>query len=305
MSPTEPVPASRGTAPAGRIHDISYRHLDAALAPGRRRFWPITRRGIVTLYRRSRFVRVLLWLAWAPALVKGVQIYIARSVDQMPSLGRLASQTGLLRIDAEFLLGAALGQGLWLWLALLACARLISDDLKAGALQVYLAKPITRLDYVLGKAGVVGGLLGMVLVLPTLAVYLTAVLLNPDGSFLRQHGWALVPLLGFELFVIATLTLLVLGLSSLSVSGAFVTVLLLGAYLFSEAVGGILGAIYRDPRLQLLGLWTNYEQIGHALFGLTPPHPVPAAVSAAITLGLAGLAALVLRWRVRAVQVVA
>lgn len=297
-------PAPAPSAPAGRIHDISYRHLSAPLRPGRWRWWPITRHGLRTLHHRSRFLRVLLWLAWVPAVVKGVQIYLAHSADQVPMLGKLAAQTSLLRIDPQFFLQAALSQSLLLWLALLTCARLISDDLKVGALQVYLAKPLTRLDYVLGKSGVVVGLLLMILVLPTLAVYLCALLLDPGSSFLVQHGWVVLPLLGFEAFVIATLTVTVLGLSSLSSSGPFVTVLLLGAYIFSSAVSGILKTIYRDPRLALLGLWNNYEQIGHALFGLEPPEPVSIWASVALTTGLALLAALALRWRVRAVQVI-
>ena len=59
---------------------------------------------------------------------------------------------------------------------------LISRDIRSRAFLFYFSKPITRLDYLLGKFSVVGFYVGFVTILPALALYLFGVLLSPSLS---------------------------------------------------------------------------------------------------------------------------
>ena len=67
-------------------------------------------------------------------------------------------------------------------LAIFVGAGLIADDLAAGALPLYLVRPIRGRDYVTGKALVVPGILLYAIVLPGLFFYLLVSLWQPPGE---------------------------------------------------------------------------------------------------------------------------
>src|SRR5262249_31732051 len=57
---------------------------------------------------------------------------------------------------------------------------LISRDLRFNALPLYFARPLTRLDYFMGKLGVIGALVAGVAVLPPPFAHLLGGLFHPD-----------------------------------------------------------------------------------------------------------------------------
>ena len=63
---------------------------------------------------------------------------------------------------------------------------------RARALQIYLSKPLGRLDYILGKGGVLFGALACAVVLPTLMLVVMQVALSGSLDFVRSHP-GLVP----------------------------------------------------------------------------------------------------------------
>src|SRR5260370_42625753 len=69
---------------------------------------------------------------------------------------------------------------------------LISRDLRFNALPLYFARPLTRLDYFLGKLGVIGALVASVAVGPAVAAYVIGVCFSLDLSVVRGT-YALVP----------------------------------------------------------------------------------------------------------------
>ena len=75
-------------------------------------------------------------------------------------------------------------------LAIFVGAGLIADDLGSGALVLYLVRPIRGLDYVLGKALVIPGILAYAILLPGLFFYLLVSFWQPPGeswSFFFGH----------------------------------------------------------------------------------------------------------------------
>ncbi|HUU83720.1 MAG TPA: hypothetical protein VM243_09470 [Phycisphaerae bacterium] len=114
-----------------------------------------------------------------------------------------------------------------LW-ALIVVARvgpgLIANDLKARALPIYFARPVTPLTYVLGKWMVAAAFIGFVVLVPNLLSLLLGVLIT--GGL---HTWGQTLGLGLDL-VICGLGVMVLGgivvlaLSSLTSDSRYVTV---------------------------------------------------------------------------------
>ena len=62
----------------------------------------------------------------------------------------------------------------------------MANDLRSQAFLIYFARPVSRLDYVIGKAGVLVGLLGAVTLLPSLMLYVLSILFSPSLDTIIQ-----------------------------------------------------------------------------------------------------------------------
>ena len=63
---------------------------------------------------------------------------------------------------------------------------LISRDVRSRALLLYYSRPITRIEYVMGKLAIPGFVLMMITLAPALVLYLVGVMLSPDLSVIRD-----------------------------------------------------------------------------------------------------------------------
>jgi hypothetical protein len=76
-----------------------------------------------------------------------------------------------MRVPQAVLLAVVIG---------LVAPSLVSRDLRAKAWLVYFTRPVGRLEYILGKAAILGVLVGAITVLPALALWLMGVLVSPS-----------------------------------------------------------------------------------------------------------------------------
>ena len=76
-----------------------------------------------------------------------------------------------MRVPQAVLLAVVIG---------LVAPALISRDLRAKAWLVYFTRPVGRLEYILGKAAILGVLVAAITVLPALALWLMGVLVSPS-----------------------------------------------------------------------------------------------------------------------------
>jgi hypothetical protein len=98
---------------------------------------------------------------------------------------------------------------------------LISQDLRTRAYLIYFARPITRLEYVLGKVGVVSFFLLTISALPALLLYVAAVMLSPSVEVvLTTWDLPLRILVGSACMIIPT-TLVALAFSSLTLESRY------------------------------------------------------------------------------------
>lgn len=127
----------------GPIADLSYRNYTGPKGHKGARWWPITKYGIRTSFRKKAFW-VLAFFAFMPYVVTIFLLFLkgaAPTDAKLPFLGEFAP-----------MLAGAYSNGFWpFMMALLIGAGSIAADNRANALQVYLAKPITKQDYLLGK----------------------------------------------------------------------------------------------------------------------------------------------------------
>ena len=158
--PARPRPRDPGLMP---IYDQGYRRYEARGALHQIRFWPITREALRLILAKRAFLG-LLAVAFLPFVVRVIQIYI---VTRFPEAGRVLPVDG--RLFGEFLNQQI---GFTILLSIFGGAGLIANDLRTGAILVYLSRPLTRRDYIVGKLRVPLALNLAVTLVPGLVLYL-------------------------------------------------------------------------------------------------------------------------------------
>jgi len=276
------------------IYDLSYRQWSGVWTSHPYRWWVITRQGINILGRKRRFL-VLMILSALPFLVRCVMLYLSTVLGRIP----------LLTINAKFFEDFLSQQMFFVFIiAIYAGAGLIANDLKANALQIYFSKPITRRDYVMGKLGVLFFFLALPTLVPGMLLFFLAVLFKSDASFLEQNYWLPASVLGYSLLIIATYSVVMLAVSSLSKSSRFAGIVFAALFFFSRIFYQILSVVLRSTRVAWVSLGNNLTQIGDYLFQVSPQYQSPLWLSAMV-LGLLMLGSVwLLHHRVQAVEVV-
>jgi ABC-2 type transport system permease protein len=277
------------------IYEQAYRKYQARGPLRRLRFWPITREALRLLLAKRAFLG-LLGLSLLPFVVRAVQVYV---VTRFPEAGRV------LPIDGR-MFGEFLNQQIFftLLLSVFGGAGLVANDLRTGAILVYLSRPLTRRDYVLGKLGVLLALnLGVTLV-PAVLLYGLAVAVVPDQFLRLDHAW-IGPAIALHATVESlVVSLVALAVSSLSKSARVAGLSFAGLVVGLETARGVLTMISHRPEAQVLSLQNDLRIVGRLLFGIADRTEVP-ALYPAVVLALASAAAVaILRARVRAVEIV-
>jgi hypothetical protein len=125
-------------------------------------------------------------------------------------------------------------------------AGLLAEDKKSGAHLLYFARPLTRVDYLLGKFCIVAlfGVLGSIL--PGLVIITVAVAASPDWSFLQQEGsvvWKTFLFGGAWTIVVSSL---VLAVSSLATRKSYALAGVFAWFMFSGATALLLSRLLKD-----------------------------------------------------------
>jgi ABC-2 type transport system permease protein len=278
------------------IYEQTYRRYEARQPLRQVRFWPITREALRLVLARRWFLGLLI-IAWVPFLVRVVQIYV---VTRFPEAGRVLPVDG--RLFGEFL-----GQQLLpsLFVTIFAGAGLVANDLRTGAILVYLSRPLTRRDYVTGKLLVVFLLILSITFVPGMLLYLVALSLAPDQFLKWELAWIGPAIVLYCAVIALALSLAVLAVSSLSRSARVAGLGFFGLIMGLEAIYNVLRQAFDRPEAAVLSIMNNLQAIGRALFGLTLRRYVLPWPWAAIALALVALGCLaILRARVRAVEIV-
>ena len=276
------------------IHDQGYRRYSGRRAPAGHAWFVIAEAGIRTLLSKRAFIGLLL-LAWLPFVVRAVQIYAATSLPQ----------AAFLAPDARMFRQFLQQQEVFLFfITVYAGAGLIANDRRANALQIYLSRPLTRLEYIVGKLAILMSFLLLVTWVPAVLLLVIQVMFSGSFAFFASHLSLFPAITVFSIVQVLAVSSAMLALSSLSKSARFVGVMYAGLLFFSQAIYGIVFAITRDSGLAWMSVASDLGQIGDAAFGLPLRSPAPLPVACVVIAALLIGSVLVLEKRVRGVEVV-
>ncbi len=278
------------------IYEQAYRRWEARGPLRAVRFWPITREALSLVLAKRAFIGLLV-LVWIPFVVRLIQVYI---VTRFPEAGRVLPVDG--RLFGDFLNQQT---GLTLLLSIFGGAGLIANDLRTGAILVYLSRPLTRRDYVLGKLSVLMALNYSATLLPALLLYAVSLGLAPELFLKWELAW-IAPMIVLHATILSlVVSLVALAISALSRSARVAGLAFAGVIVGLEIVRGVLEGILDRPEARVLSLQNDLRIIGNLLFGVAETGgAVPAIYPIAVLVLTAAGCLAILRARVRAVEIV-
>ncbi len=276
------------------IHDQSYRRYGGRRDLAGQAWMVIARNGMATILRKRLFLGLLV-AAWIPFVVGAVMVYLNANFPQFTLLAITAQRfRDFLGFQDVFVFFITVWVG----------AGLVANDKRANALQIYLSKPLTRAEYIVGKLVILGTFLLLVTWVPAIMLLFLQVAFSGSFSFLRENLYLFPAVTVFACLQVLLAAFTMLALSSLSKSSRYVAILYAGAYWFSHAVYGVIYAITGSTKLSWISLPGNLNQLGDLIFRLQPRYSTPAVVSALAMAAVIGVSIWVLERRIRGVEVV-
>ncbi len=282
------------------VYKRSYQGYEGTLTPRWSRFLTPTRYAL----RRtldSRFMLLFLAGCFVWPLVCAALIYLRHNAGALELL-RLSLER-LVPIDAGFFFRFLNAQGVLAFLLTAFVAPgLIAPDLANNAMPLYLSRPFSRAEYVLGRMCVLAILLSAITWLPGLLLFLFHAGLE-GGSWWRDNLWiAWGLLLGSGIWIVI-LSLLGLALSAWVKWRALAGALLFGIFFAGAGFGQAVNQIFSTRRGDLVHLGRLMERVWISLFR-QPAYDAMAVESAwAALIAVCGLSLWLLSKKVQACEV--
>jgi len=242
------------------------------------------------------FVACFLW-----PLGAAVIIYLHHNLRALDFLNLSALQ--LVLINTEFFLVVLTAQGTFAFLlTVFVGPGLISADLANNGLPLYLCRPFSRAEYVLGKMSVLAGLLSLVTWIPCLLLFLLQWSLARAEWF--SEYWRIGPaiLLGSWIWILV-ISLLSLALSAWVKWKLAAGALLMGVFFVTAGFGEAINSIFETDLGYVINIGELIKTVWAWLFGVPLQAKVPITSAWSALLGIcAGCISLLAR-RVRAYEV--
>jgi ABC-2 type transport system permease protein len=308
------------------IHDLSYAHWGGAYRRTLFRWRPMVTYHL-RLFMKKKMIWLILFCSYVPAIGVSFMIYVASpegaAAESIGIIERVVGQSieqGMsdapgMALDPTLTMAERYVEitrrGFFLFLIYFQAfcvlmtvsavgSGLIARDVRSNALEIYLTKPISRLDYVLGKLAVIAVFVFLVTFAPSAVIFLAASALLPGYFSACWH--VLLPLAAACVIASFVNGVVILGLSSLARSSRFATVIWFALCFLTAIVGISLNGVTQEPTFYLISYRGSFEYVFDALFQANImagrvegdqhlPLAVPIAILAVYVLG----ASLVLR----------
>jgi ABC-2 type transport system permease protein len=249
------------------IFDQGYQHWAGALSGHAWRWLTITRQGVRTGFK-NRYLRMVLLLAWLPALALVAMLCVWGLVERNSDL--VISLMSLLRnvfgpqsvadpkhyrlevwtICFHYFLQAELRFSLLL--ILMVGPNLISADMRFNALPLYFSRPLRRIDYFLGKLGIIVAFIGLIVIVPSIIAYILGLLFSLDITIVKDTYSVLLASVAYGLVIALSAGLLILALSSLSRNSRYVALFWVAILLIGGIVATVLEGVEQHQRIRTL-----------------------------------------------------
>jgi len=246
------------------VYEQTYKRYAGKLTPEWSRFLIIPRHAYRAVFNFKLFTAFFV-ICFIPLLVEAVLIYLHHNFGALISLRINVKE--LLPIDASFFQAFVNIQGGFAFLvALLIGPPLVSRDLRNNALPLYLCRPFSRTEYVMGKMSVLLILLSAITWIPQLLLFLFQSYLEGFAWF-RANLWIAYAIVIGSLVWILLLALLSQTISALVKWRIVASAALLALFFIPSVFGEFINFVFQTRWGNIISLGALMKNVIAGLFG--------------------------------------
>lgn len=246
------------------VYELTYKQFLGKLTPEWNRFMVIPRHAFRDVFKSKLFTAFFV-LCFIPLLIEAILIYLHHNVNALSILK--VNVRELLPIDASFFYTfVSLQNGFAFFVTLLVGPPLVARDVRNNALPLYLCRPLSRSEYVLGKMAVL-------LILLSAMTWVPQLLLFAFQAYLEGAGWFFnnISIAG-AIFMSSLVWILLLALMSLAISAlvkwrVIASAALLGLFFIPSVFGEVVNQLFRTRWGSLISINANMRNVTAGLFG--------------------------------------
>jgi ABC-2 type transport system permease protein len=246
------------------VYEQTYKRYAGRLTPEWSRFLIIPRHALRGVFNSKLFTAFFV-ICFIPLLVEAILIYLHHNITALTIMN--ASVRELVPIDGSFFQTFVNIQGGFAFvLALLVGPPLVSRDLRNNALPLYLCRPFSRTEYVMGKMSVILLLLSAITWIPQLLLFLLQSYLEGFAWF-RANLWIASAIVIGSLVWILLLALLSQTISALVKWRVIASAALLGLFLIPSVFGEFINLVFLTRWGHIVSLGGLMNNVTAGLFG--------------------------------------
>jgi ABC-2 type transport system permease protein len=246
------------------VYEHTYKRYAGEVTPRWSRFLILPRHSYRSIFQSKLFIAIFVACFIFP-LVASIMIYLHHNAEALAVLEMAVRK--LVPIDTEFFETLLVGQGMSaFFITLLVGPPLVSRDMTNNALPLYLSRPFSRAEYVIGKMSVL-------LILLSLITWVPILLLFFFQSYLEGWAWFTQNLrVAGAVFVGSWVWILLLALLSLAISSwvkwrIAASAALIGIFFIPAAFAGAINNIFLTRAGNLISLPNLIKAAWSGLFG--------------------------------------
>ena len=293
------------------VYKRTYTSYSGPLTPERWRFTILPRYALSTVLN-SRFYLAAFFLALVPHLIALLLIYLISHIDALRALNIDASELQFIAVDGGFFYNLFLVETfISFFMVALLGPGLISPDLSNNALPLYLSRPFSRAEYVIGKLSVLLAVTSAITWIPGLILFLVQTSLA--GLSWSWDNARLVSgiLVGSWMWTL-TISLMALALSAWVKWKPIAAAALFGVFFVTAGFGTISNLLLETRWGTLLNLGAAMRMIWRWLFLQESVYRVmiprlefmPAWTGLLSLIAVCVISLFLLNWKIRPAQVV-
>jgi ABC-2 type transport system permease protein len=246
------------------VYEQTYKRYAGPLTPEWNRFLIIPRHAYRAVFNSKLFTAFFL-ICFLPLLVEAILIYLHHNVSAIAIMQINVRE--LVPIDAFFFQTFINIQGGFaFFVALLVGPPLVSRDLRNNALPLYLCRPFSRTEYVVGKMSVILILLSAMTWIPQLLLFLFQAYLEGFAWFKSNLWIASAIIIGGVVWALL-LALLSQTVSALVKWRVIASGVLLGIFFIPTVFGEFINEVFQTRWGHIISLGALMKNATAGLFG--------------------------------------
>ena len=246
------------------VYEQTYKQYAGKLTPEWSRFLIIPRHAFRDVFKSKLFTAFFI-VCFLPLLVEAILIYLHHNVNALALMK--VNVRELIPIDAFFFQTFVNLQATFaFFVTLLIGPPLVARDLRNNALPLYLCRPFSRTEYVLGKMSVL-------LILLSAMTWIPQLLLFCFQGYLEGAGWFVDNLwMASAIFIGSVVWILLLALLSQVVSAlvkwrVVASGALLGIFFIPSVFGEVINQLFFTHWGNIISLGALMKNVSAGLFG--------------------------------------